>query len=77
MLGGWGTRAGSIPTPSSLTAIGAYIRPAGRSLGLVIDTPQLDTQMPFDAQVVGIEEGLEAARKLAAWWNRHASDLQT
>lgn len=72
MLGGWGVRAGQIRVPASLAAIGGYIRPAGRSLGLVIDTPQLETQMPFDAQVPAAEEGLEAARRLARWWNHHA-----
>jgi hypothetical protein len=76
MLGGWGSRVGSIPVPESLVEIGGYIRPAGRSLGLVIDTPQLDTQMPFDAQVPAVEEGLEAARRLARWWSHHAAILQ-
>lgn len=75
MLGDWGVRAGSIRAPDKFTASGGYIRPAGRSLGLVIDTPQLDTQMPFDAQVPAVEEGLDAARRLAAWWNRHADLL--
>jgi len=75
MLGGWGGRATTILVPDSLATISGYIRPAGRSLGLVLDTPQLDTQMPFDAQVPAVEEGLEATRKLAAWWNRHADTL--
>jgi len=77
MLGGWGSRAGSIEMPEGLTAIGGYIRPAGRSLGLVIDTPQLETQMPFDAQVSSVEEGLEAARRLVRWWNRSADTLKS
>jgi hypothetical protein len=77
MLGGWGARAGSIPVPGTLAEIGGYIRPAGRSLGLVIDTPQLDTQMPFDAQVPSVEEGLEAARRLVRWWNHHADILKS
>jgi hypothetical protein len=42
----------------------------------VIDTPQLDTQMPFDAQVPAVEEGLEAARRLVRWWNHHADTLK-
>jgi len=75
MLGGWGVRASTMSTPDSFTETGGYVRPAGRSLGFVIDTPQLDTQMPFDAQVPAVEEGLEAARRLAAWWNRHADQL--
>ncbi len=76
MLGGWGARAGSIPVPESLAAIGGYIRPARGSLGIVIDTPQLDTQMPFDAQVAEVEEGLESARRLVRWWNNHAEILR-
>lgn len=76
MLGGWGTRAEAILVPSGLVEIGGYIRPAGRSLGLVIDTPQLDTQMPFEAQMVEIEEGLQAAQRLADWWNRHGEALR-
>jgi len=76
MLGDWGMRARTIPVPSALKGIGGYLRPAGRSLGLVIDTPQLDTQMPFEAQLAEVEEGLEAAERLAAWWNHHGETLQ-
>ena len=76
MLGGLGRRAGRTKVPDSLHAIGGYIRPAGGSLGLVIDTPKLDTQMPFGAQLPAVEEGLGAARRLANWWNRHADTLK-
>lgn len=76
MLGGLGQLTERATVPASLHAIGGYIRPAGRSLGIVIDTPQLDTQMPFDAQVAAVEEGLEAARRLASWWNHYAGALQ-
>ncbi|MCU9849386.1 hypothetical protein OEZ60_15400 [Defluviimonas sp. WL0024] len=75
MLGDWAIKAKAFNIPASLEAIGGYARPAGRSLGLVIDTPQLDTQMPLEAQVAGVEEGLEAARRLANWWNRHGDSL--
>jgi hypothetical protein len=75
MLGGWGMKAGELPVPTSLSEIGGYIRPAGRSIGLVIDTPQLDTQTPFIAQMVEIEAGLEAAERLARWWNNHGEAL--
>lgn len=75
MLGDWAIRAKGFPLPASLEAIGGYVRPAGRSLGLVIDTPQLETQMPFQAQVAEVEEGLEAARRLAGWWNQHGESL--
>jgi hypothetical protein len=75
MLGDWASKAKRFPLPASLEAIGGYVRPAGRSLGLVIDTPQLETQMPFQAQVAEVEEGLEAARRLARWWNQHGASL--
>lgn len=76
MLGDWAMRAGAIPLPSGLEGIGGYLRPAGRSLGLVIDTPQLDTQQPFTTQVAEVEEGLEAAARLAGWWNHEGAALQ-
>lgn len=76
MLGGLGRKADSIAVPQSLSEIGGYIRPAGQSLGLALDTPQLNTQQPFDVQVPEIEEGLEATQKLTAWWNSHAETFQ-
>lgn len=76
MLGGLANQADGIDIPESLLDIGGYIRPAGQSLGLVLDTPQLDTQQPFDAQVAAIEEALEAARKLTSWWNNQAATFQ-
>lgn len=75
MLGGWAARARTMRAPDSFAETGGYIRPAGRSLGFVIDTPQLQTQMAFDAQVLAVEEGLDAARRLAAWWNRQADQV--
>lgn len=75
MLGDCAARAKGFSIPTSLERIGGYVRPAGRSLGLVIDTPQLDTQMPLEAQASEVEEGLEAARRLAGWWNRHGDGL--
>lgn len=75
MLGGWAARARTMRAPGGFAETGGYIRPAGRSLGFVIDTPQLQTQMPFNAQVPAVEEGLDAARRLAAWWNRHADQV--
>lgn len=69
MLGGLARKAGSLVVPASLSQLGAYVRPAGQSLGLVIDTPQLDTQKPFLEQLSEVESGLNAARTLASWWN--------
>ncbi|NKX40278.1 hypothetical protein HGG71_02210 [Rhodobacteraceae bacterium R_SAG2] len=77
MIGGWAAKATEMPVPSSLAEIGGYLRPAGRSLGIVIDTPQLDTQMPLEAQLSAVEEGLEAARRLVEWWNRDARALSS
>lgn len=76
MLGGLGGQASQTGIPQELSKIGGYMRPAGRSLGIVLDTPQLDTQQPFEAQVKEVEEGLEAARALTQWWNHHAATLQ-
>ncbi len=55
--------------------MGGYIRPAGKSLGLVIDTPSLDTQQPFASQLAEVEGGLESAQRLAGWWNEHGGAL--
>ncbi len=76
MLGDMASLARGVKVPASLEEMGGYARPAGRSLGLVIDTPQLDTQLPLEAQVAEVEEGLEAARRLAEWWNRHGESLE-
>jgi len=76
MLGGLACQTDGITVPDSLLEIGGYIRRAGQSLGLVLDTPHLDTQKPFDEQVAEVEEGLEAASKLTAWWNSQAETLQ-
>lgn len=75
MLGGWAANAQTVRAPDNLAETGGYIRPAGRSLGFVIDTPQLDTQIPFSVQISEVEKGLEAALRLAAWWNHHAGEV--
>ncbi len=69
------TRADSTPLPASLADTGTCLRPAGRSLGLVIGTPLLKAQMPFDAQVATVDEGLQAAQRIIHWWNHHADEL--
>lgn len=68
MLRGWARFALSLHTEESLSDIGAYLRPAGQSLGIVIDTPRLETQRDFADQVEEATEGLEAALRLQAWW---------
>ncbi|MBR1151206.1 hypothetical protein [Bradyrhizobium sp. JYMT SZCCT0428] len=55
--------------PMSLTDIGGYLRRAGGSLGIVIDTPRLDTQKPFADQADDVVDALEAALRLQYWWN--------
>lgn len=68
MIGGWGKYATHLDAPQSLDDVGGYLRPAGGSLGIVIDTPRLDTQKRFDEQLSEVVEGLEASARLQAWW---------
>ena len=76
MLGGLANRSQAIPVPNGLRALGGYIRPAGGSLGLVIDTPRLDTRAPFSSQIDAIEAGLDRAQMLKDWWNAEAVELK-
>ena len=71
MMDGLAHLAKHAPVPSDLADIGGYLRPAGRSLGIVIDTPRLDTQRPFQDQWDDIVEALEAAIRLQGWWNNN------
>ena len=52
-----------------------YLCPAGQSLGCVIDTPQLDTQVSLAAQIDEAEMGLKAADQLARWWNGPSGEV--
>ena len=47
MIADWGVHAAKAPPPASLRDVAGYLRPAGRSLGLTIDTPRLETQCPL------------------------------
>ena len=76
MLPGRAAFAGRQPVPQSLADIGGYLRPAGRSLGIVIDTARLDTQRPFAEQADDIVEALEAALRLQGWWNENGDMLR-
>ena len=67
--------ADRLSVPQSLADIGGYMRPAGRSLGIVVDTTRLDTQEPFDEQADDIIEALEAALRLQGWWNENGDIL--
>jgi hypothetical protein len=67
--------ADRLSVPQSLSDVGGYLRSAGRSLGIVVDTPRLDTQRPFDEQADDIIEALEATLRLRGWWNENRDIL--
>jgi hypothetical protein len=68
--------AADLPVPSHLADLGGYLRPAGRSLGITIDTPLLDTQRPLAEQADDTAEALQAAMRLQLWWNNNSSVLR-
>lgn len=68
MLPGLAAKAKTLCVPQSLVDIGGYLRPAGRSLGIVIDTPRLDTQTPIIEQHEDVGDALNAALRLQSWW---------
>lgn len=69
MISGLGRFASQLVAPVGLQRIGGYLRPAGQSLGCVIDTPRLNTQQSFQDQRHEVEKGLQAAMHLCQWWN--------
>ena len=77
MLGGLAAKAGSQPTIAGFAAINGYVRPAGQSLGLVIDTPRLDTEQPFAIQMDAVDTALDRASALKAWWDANPTSLQS
>jgi hypothetical protein len=68
--------ADRLPLSQSLVDIGGYLRSAGRSLGIVIDIPRLDTQISVSQQGDNIVEALEAALRLQRWWKDNAQLLR-
>ena len=76
MLPGYAKMVERLSVSQSLTDIGGYLRPAGRSLGIVVDTPRLDTQRPLDEQADDIVEALEAALRLQRWWDENVELLR-
>lgn len=76
MLGGMAVKAGRVVVPGGLRTIGGYIRPAGGSLGLVIDTPRLDTARPFTDQRTAVDTALLKAADLKEWWDAHGAALR-
>jgi hypothetical protein len=76
MIGGWGWYLSEFAVPETLRDIGGYLRPAGKSIGIVIDTPRLETQKPYALQLENITEGLEAALRLQKWWRTNGETLR-
>lgn len=76
MIGGWGPYARLLSQPESLDDIGGYLRPAGRSLGIVIDSPRLNTQARFIDQIDLVSDGLEAGLRLQGWWKENRKVLE-
>ncbi|AMJ61261.1 hypothetical protein AXW83_13995 [Bosea sp. PAMC 26642] len=76
MLTGRAAMVDSLVAPQNLVDTGAYLRRAGHSLGIVIDTPRLETQRAFVDQVDDVAEALEAALRLQRWWNENGNQLK-
>ncbi len=53
-----------------------YLRKAGRSLGLVHDTPRLDNKRPVGAQLDAVMTGIRAAAALRAWMHANEATLR-
>ncbi|UTH47603.1 hypothetical protein KBW81_12900 [Loktanella salsilacus] len=77
MLGGLAAKAGSHPTIAGLAKIDGYVRPAGRSLGLVVDTPRLDTEQPFATQIDAVHTALTRTSALKAWWDANPAAMRS
>jgi len=53
-----------------------YLRKAGRSLGLVHDTPRMDNKRPVALQMDAVVTGIRAAASLRAWTYAHEEILR-
>ena len=76
MLGGLAAQSDRVAVPDGLRAIGGYIRPAGGSLGLVVDTPRLNTDLPFIDQRAAVDTALRRATDLRSWWDAQGAALR-
>jgi hypothetical protein len=78
MIGTW-ARYLPVIRPLAATVLkgtGFYVRPAGASLGIVVDTPRLDPKRPASDQSEEIGMALTASARLAAWWNGNGRVLE-
>lgn len=76
MLGKWAASHQRFPAPESLSKIGGYLRPAGQSLGIAIDTPLMIVERPFAEQIDAIRRGLDATVRLQNWWEANEETLR-
>jgi hypothetical protein len=53
-----------------------YLRKAGRSLGLVRDTPRMDNKIPVGQQLNAVTSGIRAAAALRAWMYANETTLR-
>jgi hypothetical protein len=73
MFDGWAPHEAMLRKRSApdLRNSGFYLRKAGRSLGLVCDTPRLDNVRPVSMQMDAVVKGIRAASALRVWVYSH------
>jgi hypothetical protein len=78
MFSGWAAHEATLRKASSsaLENTGFYLRKAGRSLGLVKDTPRMNNKLPINSQFDAIVTGIRAAAGLSAWMHSNESALR-
>jgi hypothetical protein len=77
MLTGLARLAERLSAPRNLSDLGGHLRRAAGWLGIVIDTPRLDTQKPFADQADDVAEALEAALRLQKWRNENGDTVRS
>ena len=78
MLDGWACNLSQVSPilAPHLMGTGVYLRPAGRSLALALDTPRLDNMRPAAGQEQAIVDGLGKLQRLREAWNGLAEPLR-
>lgn len=76
LLRGWARYLETLSPIADLRGTGFYLRRAGLSLGVVNDSPRLDTQAPFEPQLDKALAAIEATRKLRNWWNENPETIR-